>query len=109
MDNFLYNPEEIDFEQVASHDEVLAFDWHSLEKLQEKITESIEESEDELSESDDEFFKSDNEIEVFEREFEKTEIDSQAVQEIGDEISKLKICMRHFNGPLKIAKKHFGN
>jgi hypothetical protein len=42
MDNFLYNPEEIDFEQVASHDEVLAFDWHSLEKLQEKITESIE-------------------------------------------------------------------
>ncbi|CAG8664377.1 16177_t:CDS:1, partial [Cetraspora pellucida] len=60
-----------DIGHVASDDEAFVLDLHSLEALQEKITGSIEKSEDELCESDDEFPEENYETEMLQEEFEK--------------------------------------
>jgi hypothetical protein len=52
-------------EYEALDNDALIFDQQSLEKLQEIVTQSIEESDAELFESDDEFFQS-NKEEIFE-------------------------------------------
>ncbi|CAG8677503.1 1919_t:CDS:1, partial [Cetraspora pellucida] len=83
MEEFLYEVPS-DYEEVygdpsqepstdigqTAMDDGLEFDWHSLEKLKEIVTKSIEESDDESSKSNDEFLESDNDAETLRNEFE---------------------------------------